>query len=212
MATLPSANPIVKALGFATVLLGSLVVAHSMRSQPVEPQAKPDKPASQAVPDQGQRMKDVLDEIAREPAVPIMPDTSGLNLLDNASKEKFFRSMGAYYDYRAEGYRHRLDVFRWQFLSSKIIFIVVIFLVLVGVYFSWVQFRSSQRMGVPVADATSAASGASLAVPAVEVTEIVASIGEVRVKSPVVGVVLLVISLLFFYLYLVYVYPIHSTL
>ncbi len=41
-----------------------------------------------------------------------------------------------------------------------------------------------------------------------ETTEIVASVKGIKVSSPILGVIILVISLLFFYLYLVYVYPI----
>lgn len=210
MSTSPA---IVKALGFSAVLCASLLVAYAVRLQPVEQQTTTDKRAAEAASSQAQRMKEVLDEIAKEPVAPILPDPSALSLLDAASKEKFFRSMGAYYDYRAQGYQHRLDVFRWQFLSTKIIFVVVIFLVLVGVYFSWVQFRASYRISDQVANATEKASAKTVAaVSEPAVTEIVASMNEVRVKSSVLGVVLLVISLLFFYLYIVHVYPIHNVL
>jgi hypothetical protein len=180
-----TASPaIIKALGFSAVLFGSLLVAYSVRLQPVEQQTTSDKRAGEAVSGQGQRMKEVLDEIAKEPAVPILPDASGLSLLDDASKEKFFRSMGAYYEYRAQGYQHRLDVFRWQFLSTKIIFVVVIFLVLVGVYFSWVQFRASYRISDLAANEKASARTAAASVSEPAVTEIVASIGEVRVNHP----------------------------
>ncbi|HVT60938.1 MAG TPA: hypothetical protein VHR45_21410 [Thermoanaerobaculia bacterium] len=103
--------------------------------------------------------------------------------------------------------RQRGEVYRWQLDSSRIIFVVVIFLVLVGIYFSWLQFRISLRPK----PARVAADGASPgeAVAAAAMTEISASLeGGIKVSSPVLGVVILVISLLFFYLYLAYVYPI----
>jgi hypothetical protein len=40
------------------------------------------------------------------------------------------------------------------------------------------------------------------------ITEFEASAKGIKVSSPVLGVIILVISLAFFYLYLVYVYPI----
>lgn len=42
-------------------------------------------------------------------------------------------------------------------------------------------------------------------------TDLEASIGNVKVSSPVLGVVILLLSLMFFYVYLVYVYPIQET-
>ena len=43
-----------------------------------------------------------------------------------------------------------------------------------------------------------------------EVTELEASVKGIKVSSPVLGVIILVISLLFFYLYLAFVYPIQE--
>jgi hypothetical protein len=45
-----------------------------------------------------------------------------------------------------------------------------------------------------------------------DITEIEASVTGIRVSSPVLGVLILVISFLFFYLYLIYVYPVVDTL
>ena len=41
-------------------------------------------------------------------------------------------------------------------------------------------------------------------------TEFSASLKGIKVSSPILGVVILIISLAFFYLYLVYVYPIED--
>jgi len=64
-------------------------------------------------------------------------DAEGLAAMQTALK--------AYYDYRTEGYDHRQRVFEWQLLSSRIIFLVVIALVGVGIYFSWLQFRADLK-------------------------------------------------------------------
>lgn len=94
-----------------------------------------------------------------------------------------------YYENLKEGLAHRKKVFQWQYVSSIIIFYVVIGIVAVGLYFSWMQFHAK-----PDGD--------------VGVTSIEASKTGVKLSSPVLGVIILVLSLAFFYLYLVHVYPI----
>ncbi len=116
--------------------------------------------------------------------------------LDEAGRDAQRRALQAYYDYRRDGYEHRRRVFAWQLLSSKIIFGLVILLVLSGIYFSWLQFRQGLR-GDKDGDTR---------------TTLEASPGGIKLSSPVLGVIILTLSLLFFYLYLVYVYPIEEIL
>jgi glucose uptake protein GlcU len=80
-------------------------------------------------------------------------------------------------------------VYAWQHISSIIIFYVVIFLVLVGVLFSWLQFKAAAYKA--------------------ESEELDASMKGVKITSSTLGVVILVLSMCFFYLYLRYVYPIN---
>ena len=115
--------------------------------------------------------------------------------LDSATYQAYLSSLQRYYQYRIHGFEHRQRVFEWQHVSTKIIFIVVIVLVLSGIYFAAVQFHHGITHRKP-GDSEE------------EATEFVASFKGVKVKSPVLGVIILVISLVFFYLYLVYVYPI----
>lgn len=117
--------------------------------------------------------------------------------LDTATYQAYLSSLQRYYEYRVHGFDHRQNIFEWQYLSSKIIFVVVIILVLAGIYFAAVQFHHGlkwKKKG-PGED---------------EATELVLSYKSVSVKSPVLGVIILVLSLAFFYLYLVYVYPIEN--
>ena len=143
-----------------------------------------------------------------------LPDVTALQALgklDPETRDAAVTSMREYYRYRQSGYEHRRAVFDWQLRSSKIIFWVVIVMVAVGIYFSGVQFHAALR-SQPKPDAEegrqtestsgSAASGAGLE------TSIEAGSGGIKVSSPVLGVIILVISLLFFYLYLVHIYPI----
>lgn len=100
----------------------------------------------------------------------------------------------AYYAYRSDGYIHRQRVFEWQDISTKITFAVVVLLVLAGIYFAGVQFHVGMREGRHTG----------------EPGEVEMSVKGIKVRSPVLGVIVLTISLAFFYLYLVYVYPIEN--
>ena len=106
----------------------------------------------------------------------------------------------SYYKYMSQGYKHRSKVFTWQLLSSVIIFCMVIFLVLSGIYFAWLQFKSAMKEKEKGGESSSE----NLT------TELNLSSKEIKVSSPVLGVIILIISLAFFYLYLVYVYPINE--
>lgn len=123
----------------------------------------------------------------------------------------------AYYDYKIRGLRHRGEVYDWQLTSGKITFAVVLFLVMAGIYFSWLQFRSSLLPRPPAKAVSTVASAApdagepAQSAVVMAVTEISAGREGIKVSSPVLGVIILVISLLFFYLYLVYIYPISET-
>lgn len=119
-------------------------------------------------------------------------------LLDAEGQAAMQAAFKAYYDYRTEGFDHRQRVFEWQLLSSRLIFVIVIALVGAGIYFSWLQFRADLKK----TDRTGETAASTLE----------ASASGIKVSSPVLGVVILVISLLFFYLYLQYVYPIEEIL
>lgn len=159
---------------------------------------------------QKQAQEKVYGQIENEEdaAVDFIPDFVPIVLKNEQSRKAMFAAFQSYYEYRTKGFEHRKRVFAWQLLSSKIIFVVVIFLVLVGVYFSWVQFHKKmddEKVGEPP-------SGASDVKKPEDVTTISASAKEIKVSSPVLGVIILVISLLFFYFYLVYVFPIEEIL
>ena len=131
--------------------------------------------------------------------------------LDPETRQSAQRALKAYYDYRTQGFEHRRAVFEWQLASSKIIFAIVVFLVGIGVYFSWIQFAASMRPGPGPATGSRGASPGQPEPPAGgAVTTLEASTSGIKVSSPVLGVILLVISLAFFYLYLVFVYPIEE--
>ena len=95
-------------------------------------------------------------------------------------------------DYYEFGLNHRKSVLKWQHISTQIILVVVLILVAMGLYFAWEQFKAG------TGEQTS--------------TEIEISSASIKISSPVLGVIILVVSLAFFYLYLIYVYPIEEVI
>lgn len=151
----------------------------------------------------------------------LAPGEAELLHLDEEGRAALVESLAAYYRYRTSGFEHRRAVFDWQLLSSKIIFGVAILLVAVGVYFSWLQFMASGQAGRPAEPAAKAGAPKAEAAEAAQAAEGERTGGRLRdlassfkgpgsfeVSSPVLGVVILVISLALFYLYLVHVYPV----
>ena len=102
------------------------------------------------------------------------------------------------YDYYHFGLEHRKQTFSWNLSSSKITFWVVIVLVFTGIAFAGFQFYIAMQERRT----------ASKLPPMDLGTQLEAGKDGIKVSSPVLGVIILVISLLFFYLYLAYVYPI----
>jgi cell division septal protein FtsQ len=104
----------------------------------------------------------------------------------------------ALYDGYVGSLEHNRRVFEWQLRSSRIIFWVVLGLVAVGLIFSGIQFWKALRVRRPISKAERREMQ----------TELEISTRGVRVSSTVLGVIILVISLAFLYLFLVHVYPI----
>lgn len=104
----------------------------------------------------------------------------------------------AYSQYQLFGLTHRQKTLQWNLTSSIIIFWIVIFLVFSGILFAGLQFYRAMY--------TREVKGANTDLN----TELEANLKGIKVSSPVLGVIILTISLLFFYLYLVYVYPINE--
>ncbi len=128
----------------------------------------------------------------QDPMLPESPPSTAF--ADQSTLQAYQQSLKAYYAYRQTGLKHRGKVFQWQLFSAKVIFVVVLILVAAGIYFAAVQFHLGMKLQ----------NGQSMQ------TELSATTEGIKVSSPVLGVIILVISLAFFYLYLVYVYPIED--
>jgi hypothetical protein len=124
-------------------------------------------------------------------------------LLQNIEYEK---SMLSYYK---DSLQHRKNIFHWSLKQSIIIFWMVLFIVFLGLTFSAIQFYISM---LNAKRKTGEKSPAEISPdPLAPVTSLKLSVsGGVEVNSSVLGVIILVISLAFFYLYLIYVYPVNE--
>lgn len=129
------------------------------------------------------------------------PEVPCVDIADPQTLEDCWAGYRAYFSYYQAGFEHRRNVFWWQHVSTRIIFAVVLVLVAAGMYFAWMQFQLDLRR--------SAASGE--AAPR-DNTELELATSGIKVRSSVLGVIILVISLAFFYLFLVHVYPITELL
>jgi hypothetical protein len=147
------------------------------------------------------------------PLLPALPEDIKS---DNKTREKYLETFRAYYEYRLQGYKQRMQAFEWQALSSKIIFVFVLMLVFIGIGFAAVQFY----IGLPKINPNSLIANEAVTSKAgdepekrqdKEVSQIEISLQGVKLSSPILGVIILIISLAFFYLYLVYVYPLNDT-
>ncbi len=187
------------ALVLALVLAMLLAAGHGVLAQQDVGSGGPPVSASQAQ----ERLAGFEPDLGTTPGIPAAPAPDALSRETAAAYEEALR---AYYDYRMAGYEHRLAVFQWQDLSTKIIFTVVLVLVFLGMYFAAIQFHVGLRRRPPP--------GPGLPPdayhPYEEPSEIALSLKGFKVRSPVLGVIVLTISLAFFYLYLVYVYPIRT--
>ncbi|APR79628.1 Hypothetical protein A7982_04975 [Minicystis rosea] len=136
-------------------------------------------------------------------------------------------------------YEHAQAQYEAQSRDSRIVFTVVIGLVLIGVYFAYVQFqRDMQRPDTgassqpapadkpsPVepkdeavgekqeqaAQKTSTEGAKAVRGAASVASQVELGLSGLKVSSPVLGVLILTLSLGFFYLYLRYVYPVNNS-
>lgn len=125
---------------------------------------------------------------ALDVVLPPAPDTA--KFIERGA-EDYARSIHLYYAYYGTALAHRRDLFGWQLWSSRVIFWLVVLLVLSGVVLAIIQFFRDRTQTI---------------------STVAASPKGIQVSSPVLGVILLTLSLAFFYLYLVYVYPIHEAI
>jgi hypothetical protein len=121
---------------------------------------------------------------------------------------------------------HERKVYDFQYYTSIIIFAVVIFIVLTGLYLSYKQFEFTHEMlrnqtdakkaiiiqgpdatTKIIDDTTSQETKADISLSGSTTFEL--SKDGIKINSAVIGLIILAISIAFFFLYLEYVYPVH---
>lgn len=113
-------------------------------------------------------------------------------------------------EYTVFAWQNRRDAFAWQSVSTKVIFVVVIIVVLVGLYLSWMQFNFAHNVPLKVTTPSpeGSANAATSANPGDGVNTIEVNTSGVKITSSVIGLVILTLSIVFFFLYLKFVYPV----
>jgi len=174
----------------------------------------------QNIPSTRGRPRDAVQEFIREDSIAKAsdqgpPPPSAVSGVDSMVRLRYLESDRAYYEFRRDGYVFAMQAFRWQHFSTQVTFWVVILLVFAGLLLSWMQFRAGflgNRAQVPGEEpsADDAPVAPRQPVPLAPPTNSTVEIGPggLKVASPVLGVIVLALSLGFFYLYLVHVYPI----
>ncbi len=174
---------------------------------------------AQCLPDsaaQAKRYQDAIRLTKKDFTVTNVQDTT-LKVIETLARYDTLLK-GDLYDYYKFGLSHRKQAFEWNLLSSKITFWSVILLVFIGIVFAGIQFYIAMIRKHPATNKKDPGKNpepeatAANQSPTIEQlnTAMEAGPGGIKVSSPVLGVIILVISLLFFYLYLAYVYPIHE--
>lgn len=142
--------------------------------------------------------KDVLSQyvhsgvVATNSSAPVIDARSG----DTSTQSAQFTT--SYVQYEQFVLNNRRGNLEWQLLETKIIFVVVIFIVLSGILASIAQFIRD----ITIVRGRSSKAGNS------NTTHLKISLSGLEIQSSVIGLLILAISLAFFFLYLKFVYPI----
>lgn len=198
-------------LGLLLINVGTLAGAQQNVDRPVMPgPTLPTAPASDA----GAKMLAALKTATSAPdnttaTSPTFPPVWCASVTDKATEATCWTAYRAGLDYYASGLAHRTKVFEWQHVSTILIFFTVLVLVGAGLYFAWIQFTHELRVA-DIAAKAAASAGPPTPPPTPKDSTIEVSPTGFKISSPVLGVIILALSLAFFYLYLVYAYPIHE--
>ncbi|MEL6440576.1 MAG: hypothetical protein AAFQ80_15120 [Cyanobacteria bacterium J06621_8] len=98
-------------------------------------------------------------------------------------------------EYNLWAFKHTKSFFSWSFISSIIIFFIVHIIIGFGIYFSYIQFKN-----------TVITQGEEISTSSLKISK-----DGLEVSSSVMGIITLLISLAFFYLYIEKIYPITTT-
>ena len=97
-------------------------------------------------------------------------------------------------------------VFQWQYISSILIFFLVVIIVLIGLYLSYLQFKMATKtltLPPPAGKPDNSAGYVDMMKADLELGK-----DGIKINTAVIGLIILALSLAFLFLYLKYVYPI----
>jgi len=126
------------------------------------------------------------------------------------AKEQYFENQ--YSQYFTDNLNHRKQTFDWQLFSTKVIFLTVIIIVICGLIFSGIQFYQSFKQTNYLHKLINSENIEKAEhIKGFDKTEIELSTSNgIKINSSIVGLIILSISIAFFYLYILYVYPINQ--
>jgi hypothetical protein len=136
---------------------------------------------------------------------------------DSASPElarKHDQWVAAYDDYQIFLLQRARDAYEWQQIASWFVLFLVTFVVVAGVLFAGYQLYWSLQpfpkhaRGAAATGAKSGAGGSGTGPEATAASDFSVGAQGIRITSSTVGVVVLTISLVFLYLFIIHVYPI----
>lgn len=104
---------------------------------------------------------------------------------------------------------HRMRAFRWQHNSGIVIFFLVISIVLFGIYLSYYQFRLGKKMILKQMEINEKLKANDQNLDILK-ADLEINKDGVKISTAVIGLAILIISVVFFFLYLKYVYPLHE--
>jgi hypothetical protein len=157
----------------------------------------------------------------------IPPDLAHDNIPDYPSsvkhlppdvQESYHAALKAHYDQDKWALQQRQRIFEWQYYAGIVVFFVSISVVVLGLYMSWLQFYSFYLRTKATAGHVDAAVAHAMQKNPRELpketsqeqfqNKLELSATGAKVSTPIVGVIILTLSLAFFYLYLKFVFPI----
>lgn len=121
--------------------------------------------------------------------IPI-PLDSNITLSDR-TVQMYDSSLTSFYKFKIIEFNRANKVLKWQYTSGKIIFWVVLFIVMSGLILSGIQFYYSSKSNFQQ-----------------PYSEIKVGYSGIRLHTSVLGLLILIVSIAFFYLYLKHVYPV----
>lgn len=197
----------------AIVLMFLLGAANDPASVKLHNGLCPNKAEPRPIPDSSGRPRCFIRAGVSVPAIPdrqAQPSQPEGQKPDDLSTPEHAKAVARFYGYLVEQMDHSRNSYEWQLWSTKTIFVIVLLLVACGVGVSLLQILFGLGFFEPRrrADGDASLHGQRVQRAIWSKTKIKIGIEGAEVETQIAGIVLLMLSLAFFYLYVQNVYPI----